>query len=214
LVAVHCETTSLRGLADVNASGLAPNAGFAGFDEKRTTIRLALDHLFAHAPHPRKSTPLPENAPFGTLKVDREACTLCMGCVAVCPASALSDGDDLPQLRFTEANCVQCGLCARACPEDAIQLVPKFTYDSQQRAKTQVLNEEEPFLCVECGKPFATQSMMRRMQEKLKGHWMYQDSAALRRLSMCEDCRVKSAFTDGGGWDAFPDRGPGGGGLE
>ena len=208
LVAVRTDSALLRGVAEGNVTPLVPAAGFAGFDEKRTTIRLALDHLFAHAPHPRKSTPLPESAPFGTLKVDREACTLCMGCVAVCPAAALADGEDLPQLRFIEANCVQCGLCARACPENAIQLVPKFTYDAQQRGQTRVLNEEEAFLCLECGKPFATQSMMRRMQEKLKGHWMYQDAAALRRLSMCEDCRIRSVYANGGRLNPFPDRGP------
>lgn len=208
LVAVHQHPGLLHDLAGRNESALGPAASFAGFDEKRTTIRLALDHLFAHAPRPKKSTPLPESAPFGALKIDRGACTLCMGCVAVCPAAALADGEGVPQLRFVEANCVQCGLCARACPENAIELVPRFTYDTEQRGKIQVLNEEEPFLCTECGKPFATQSMMKRMQEKLKGHWMYQDAAAVRRLGMCEDCRIKSVYAAGGQLNPFPNRGP------
>jgi hypothetical protein len=33
------------------------------------------------------------------------------------------------------------------------------------------------------------------MQEKLKGHWMFQKPDAFRRLQMCEDCRVRDMFT-------------------
>ncbi len=211
LRAAHAAPAAFKDLADA-AEPLVPAAGFAGFSEKRTTLRLALDHLYRHAPAPKKAVPLPDTAPFGALKVERAACTLCMGCVAVCPASALSDGEGVPQLRFIEANCVQCGLCVRACPEDAITLIPRYTYDAGESLRSQVLNEEEPFLCIECGKPFATQTMMQRMQEKLKDHWMYQDQAALRRLSMCEDCRVKSVYAESGGLEVFPGRRPGNGG--
>mgnify|MGYP000193386553 CR=1 FL=1 len=35
----------------------------------------------------------------------------------------LGTGGDLPQLKFTEWNCVQCGLCEKACPEEAISMV-------------------------------------------------------------------------------------------
>ena len=38
------------------------------------------------------------------------------------------------------------------------------------------------------------------MLAKLAGHWMFQDKPEqLRRLRMCEDCRVKDMFKDGGG---------------
>jgi len=179
-----------------------PTARFGAVDEKRTMVRMAVDHLFSQAPAPRRSAGLPDGAPFGEIKLDRDACTLCMACVSVCPVSALSDGRDLPQLNFVEWNCVQCGLCEKACPEDAIRLSPRFVYDQRLRNDRRVLNEEEPFCCVSCGKPFATRSMMDRMSEKLKGHWMFQDADALRRLQMCEDCRVKDMFvreTEGGG---------------
>jgi ferredoxin len=179
-----------------------PTARFGAVDEKRTMVRMAVDHLFSQAPAPRRSAGLPDGAPFGEIKVDRDACTLCMACASVCPVSALSDGRDLPQLNFVEWNCVQCGLCEKACPEDAIRLSPRFVYDQRLRNDRRVLNEEEPFCCVSCGKPFATRSMMDRMSEKLKGHWMFQDADALRRLQMCEDCRVKDMFAremDGGG---------------
>ena len=68
---------------------------------------------------------LPAGAPFGTAMIDTRACTLCLACVTVCPGKALLDGHDVPQLRFLEANCVQCGLCTRSCPENAIWISPE-----------------------------------------------------------------------------------------
>lgn len=171
-----------------------PPAAYAGVDEKRTTLRLAVEHLYRYAPAPRPEAPLPDRAPFGEIRVNRETCTLCMSCVAVCPAHALADGADLPQLNFIEANCVQCGLCEKACPEDAITLHPRYLYDPDVRRQSRVLNEEVPFHCVRCGKPFATQKMMDRMSEKLAGHWMFAQPEALRRLQMCGDCRVRDMF--------------------
>ncbi len=182
---------------------LAPAAGFAGLNEKRTTVRLAADHLYEHATRTRKSTPLPVGSPFGQVRVDRDACTLCMACASVCPARALFDGDELPRLIFTEQRCLQCGMCDQACPEDAITLQPRFLYRAEERGQQRVLNEEEPFNCISCGKPFATRSMMDRMREKLKGHWMFQDPEQMRRLEMCENCRVEDMFVHGGGVDPY-----------
>jgi len=184
--------------AEAPPGPLAPAAGFVAPDEKRTVLRLAIDHLYAHAPARPEMAPLPAGAPFGAIRVESSGCTLCMACVAVCPAAALAAGDDRPALRFVEANCVQCGLCEVACPEQVISREPRFVYDAEARRRSRLLNEEEPFRCVGCGKPFATQAMMSRMREKLKGHWMFQDPGAFRRLEMCEDCRVKDVFSSEG----------------
>jgi formate hydrogenlyase subunit 6/NADH:ubiquinone oxidoreductase subunit I len=115
----------------------------------------------------------------------------------VCPSKALHDGGDRPALRFVEGNCVQCGLCHNACPEDAIMLAPRVVYERAARGEMRVLHEEAAFRCVVCGKPFATQKIIDRMMEKLSGHWMFQDEAARRRLQMCEDCRVMDMFEQG-----------------
>lgn len=189
-------------------AGLEP-AGYAAQNEKRTTLRLAIDHLHARAPRPAASAPLPAGAPFGEVVLDRDACTLCMACVSVCPAAALQAGGETPALRFIEWNCVQCGLCETACPEDAVTLAPRILYDPAQRHATRTLKEEAPFRCVACGKPFATQAMMQRMREKLQGHWMFQKPGALRRLEMCEECRVKDMFvSEGGLTDPYGGQGP------
>jgi len=171
-------------------------AGFAGLDEKRSVIRLAVEHLFATAAaQTRPLVTLPTGAPFGEVLLDQTRCTLCMACVSQCPASALSAGDETPQLGFIEANCVQCGLCCRTCPEDAIAISPRYLYDFPTRNTRRILYEEEPFTCIVCGKPFATRSVIESITKKMRAHAMFQ-GAALERIKMCEDCRVNDIYGD------------------
>lgn len=169
-------------------------ATFAAIGNKRNTIRTAFNWLAENGNNEQDSIALPEGALFGTVHTQAEGCTLCMGCVAVCPGNALQAGGDTPALRFIEANCVQCGICSRACPESVITLESRLhlDHDTVQRART--LKEEEPFRCITCSKPFATKAMIARMTEKLKGHWMFDKPDAINRLQMCEDCRVKDMF--------------------
>ena len=194
-LALVTESPALRaGLA----AGLDPAtdrpATFAPSGEKRTDIRLALDHLHDHARLRPDVVDLPPAAPFGTVEADRDACTLCMACVSVCPASALQAGGDEPRLSFIEMNCVQCGLCERACPESCITRARRYLFDREARRRPRTLNEDEPFRCVSCGKVFGTTSVVMRMQQRLAGHSMFQAPGALARLRMCEDCRVKDMF--------------------
>ena len=176
----------------VDESVVADVATFGGVDNKRDALRLVFDHLTPES-SPIEAIALPAASPFGQIHVDTALCTLCMGCVSVCPAGALADGSDTPKLDFIEWNCVQCGLCERACPENAIALEARLLVDSDSRLMKRTLNEEEPFGCIVCGKPFATKSMIDKMAETLASHRMFQGDA-LDRLKMCEDCRVKSMF--------------------
>lgn len=171
-------------------------ARFAPAGTKRDSIRSALDHLKSIARTGRSCISLPEGSLFGQINLDQDACTLCMACVSVCPAKALQDGGDSPALKFIESNCVQCGICANACPESAIELEPRIHFDRNTTHTARPMKEEQPFRCLKCGKPFATQSMIKTMTEKLKGHWMFNDDAAIKRLQMCEDCRVIDMFQD------------------
>ncbi|WP_305971101.1 MULTISPECIES: 4Fe-4S binding protein [unclassified Mameliella] len=135
--------------------------------------------------------PLPKGAPYGAVLVDTDACTLCLSCVSLCPSGALGDNPDLPQLRFQEDACLQCGICATICPEDAITLEPRLDL-TETALRQEVLNEEEPFACVECGTLFGSKSAIDRITEKLSGHAMFQDPDKLRMIQMCDDCRVKA----------------------
>jgi ferredoxin len=170
---------------------LAPRvpATFAFTSEKRNTLALAFDHLALHAPVPQTRIPLPAGAPFGTLAVNPEACTLCLACVGACPESALLDHAEAPKLRFIESQCVQCGICASTCPEHAITLVPQLDLTREARAP-RVLHEAAVFACVSCGKPLGTQKMIENMLARLAGHSMFAAPGALDRLRMCADCRV------------------------
>lgn len=180
------------------AQGVKTAAGFAVQAGKRDTLELAIDHLAAQAPQPRDEIALPAaGAPFGSLVVDTDKCTLCLSCVSACPESALADNPDQPQLRFIEKNCVQCGLCAGTCPEQAITLQPRLWLADGGRARktARVLAQAEPFRCIRCGKPFGTLQAVEAMIGRLGTHPAFQGAAA-DRLRMCGDCRVIDIHTN------------------
>lgn len=189
--------TSLAALGMDAGATVAEAARFDTFNDKRGTLRLAIDHLREQAADVPDTVALVAGAPFGQVLVDADACTLCMACPQVCPTNALSDAGDKPQLNFTEDLCVQCGLCQTACPEDAITLEARYLFDWEVRRKPRVANEEEPFNCIVCGTPFATRSVIERMTERLGDHHMFQSEESLRRLKMCGDCRVTDLFSEG-----------------
>ncbi len=138
--------------------------------------------------------PLPDGAPYGAVLVDQDACTLCLSCVSLCPSGALGDNPDLPQLRFQEDACLQCGLCANVCPEDAITYEPRLNLTPSALDQV-VLNEEEPFACIECGALFGVKSTVEKITEKLAGkHAMFANPDAARMIQMCDDCRVNAQF--------------------
>ena len=170
-------------------------ATFAATSDKRRTLAFAFDHLARHAPVPQATIPLPAGAPFGTLDVDRDACTMCLACIGACPEAALLDHAEAPQLRFVESNCVQCGLCAHTCPERAITLVPRLDLTPQARAP-RLLNEAKIFACVRCGKPMGTEKLVLAMVERLRTHSMFAGPDHLERLKMCADCRVVDLMTN------------------
>lgn len=178
-------------------------ATFAGLGGKRAVLRHALGHLHAQAPAPAQSQPLAPGAAYGAVQVDGEACTLCMACVSVCPPGALIGGGDEPRLLFREDRCVQCGLCEPTCPEDAITLVPRMNYRAHLEPAEQVLNEEPMHHCPGCGKAFATRKVIELMEQRLAGHWMFQDDKSRQRLYLCEDCRVRAAMSDQHGIDPY-----------
>ena len=177
------------------AQGVAQAASYTVQADKRATLELALDHLVAQASAQPEVITLPaKGSPLGALSLNKDTCTLCLSCINACPASALRDNPDSPQLRFVEKNCVQCGLCVKTCPEGSLALMPQFNL-KPQRKDAVVLNEMKPYACVRCSRPFGTLKAIEAMLGKLAGHSMFQGEA-LERLKMCGDCRVIDMYSN------------------
>lgn len=173
------------------AKTVANPASFMPVGGKREVMRLALRELHRVAPAPVDIIALPPGAPFGTIDVKVEGCTLCLSCVSSCPTGALSDDPDKPTLRFAEDACVQCGLCAATCPEKVISLTPQIDFRAAT-ARARLIKEEQPATCIRCGTAFGVKSSVDRVVAKLEGqHWMFKNSAKrLDVVRMCADCRV------------------------
>jgi ferredoxin len=182
---------TLRAVPALTAT--AKPASFAATGRKREVMRLALRELHAAAPAPVDIVSLPAGAPFGTVEVNVEGCTLCLSCVSACPTGALSDDPERPTLRFAEDACVQCGLCKATCPEKVINLKPQIDFRAAT-AMGRVIKQEDPAECIRCGKPFGVKSSVERVIAKLEGkHWMYKDSKKrLDVIRMCDNCRVEA----------------------
>jgi ferredoxin len=181
---------------------IAPAATFAVSQDKRRTIEFAVDHLIevvragTAAAATAQAIRLPEGSPFGRLLIDTEACTLCLACIGACPEKALLDMGDQPGLRLIERNCVQCGLCEKTCPENAIALEPRYL-PGKGREQSVTLNAATPLACIACGKLFGTQQMIGAMKRKLAGHRMFGEGR-MKALEMCADCRVSEMFSGAG----------------
>lgn len=58
-----------------------------------------------------------------TLKLDEQKCNGCAMCVAVCPHAVYAIEEKRARIVDRDA-CMECGACARNCPEDAIYVRP------------------------------------------------------------------------------------------
>ena len=53
--------------------------------------------------------------------VDKKKCIGCGTCVAICPAEAISFGDDGKAV-IDKTKCIRCGACMASCPVEAIKI--------------------------------------------------------------------------------------------
>lgn len=170
--------------------------GLLAAGSKREVARSVLTLLHEEAPVQPEIIELPDGAPYGRIKVDVDGCTLCLACVSACPANALRDNPDKPQLSIVEAACVQCGVCVATCPEKVIGLEARFNFKTEALAPV-VIKSDEPFECVSCGVAFGTKSSIELIVKKLRGHSMFQDDEQLKLIQMCDNCRVSALANSG-----------------
>jgi Fe-S-cluster-containing hydrogenase component 2 len=55
----------------------------------------------------------------GVVRIDRKLCVGCLGCVGFCSELSMFYSDDL----LVPFKCVACGICVKACPEDALEIL-------------------------------------------------------------------------------------------
>jgi ferredoxin len=197
---------ALRAIAPVPAA--KSPASFMPMGQGRPLLATTIAELHRAAPAPVVSIAMPPLAPFGTVHLDADGCTLCLACVSACPVSALGDDKAQPMLTFQEDICVQCGLCQAICPEKVITLEPRIDFAAWEAGR-RVLKQEEPFHCINCAKPFGTKSTINRIVAKLEGkHWMFSGEQAKRIsvIQMCEDCRVEVVVNESFDPHAAPPR--------
>lgn len=60
------------------------------------------------------------------VKIDRQKCCYCSGCVAVCPVDALTLRETIIEVN---ENCIECFKCVNLCPVGAI-------YESNDQSKS------------------------------------------------------------------------------
>ncbi|MBI3376682.1 MAG: 4Fe-4S binding protein [Betaproteobacteria bacterium] len=161
---------------------------------KRPAILAALDALHAEPDVAGAPVQVPAGLPFGEVVVDRGKCTLCFACVNLCPTAALlAEPEPEPKLRFSEAGCVQCGLCETGCPEKAITLGARIVQGLSLRAEARLLHEDVMFRCIECGTPFISRRLLESSLERMKDHPVLEDQG-IERLKTCPACRQRATM--------------------
>ncbi|MFZ2071726.1 MAG: 4Fe-4S dicluster domain-containing protein [Halobacteriota archaeon] len=137
--------------------------------------------------------------PFADVAIDSK-CTLCNACVNLCSTKALSKGEK--KLNFVYGRCIACGLCERACPEEAITLERVLDFSRLVEKEGKTLVERELIACAGCGKLFMSRSAFERISELLKeregegegkGKGELGVEEQLELLKYCEECRAPKA---------------------
>ena len=126
---------------------------------------------------------------FATLSCDTERCTHCMACLNDCRIQALTADAEQLTLNHIGSMCVACGLCVQICPEDALQLSPKFKLN-KEFFKSVEMARAEPMACKSCGKVFGTRKSFERVMAILSK----KESVDTSHFEYCDNCRVVKLF--------------------
>ena len=133
---------------------------------------------------------LEAGAPFGTLAVDPQRCTLCSACVKICPTAALDYNDTgesgLARLTFAEELCVQCGACESGCPENAIGLQARIA-PLPVRGFWRALASDPLTGCLDCGQGFMPGKLLAAGIRQAEATGM--PAAAVEQMKYCPACR-------------------------
>lgn len=128
--------------------------------------------------------------PFGVVTINPSTCTSCHTCTAVCPTGALQTAKrgDKVAITFESALCTACGLCVARCPERAAgALALEARVDAGWLARgRQTITESRSLLCANCGRAFASASLLQRLAILLGEDYKRLAPAVTQ---YCPDCR-------------------------
>ncbi len=169
-----------------------------GAGGKREVIAEAIRAFIAATGREPGRTPVPPAASFAHPDVRVGGCTVCRSCVNVCPTHAFRYRDATQTFELRQIACVNCGLCATACPESVITLKPEMFLD-RGALEYQVLVQDETLRCSKCGTPFGSRRAVEVIEARVLGMADLLDTfAGARRdlLRMCPNCRAVAAVLE------------------
>ena len=84
-------------------------------DGTRSNIEKGMDYL--------KKVKVEVESLVEDIKWDKNKCTHCTKCIAICPTGAFSVQRNDMQVMFDKNKCIACGLCVTGCPYRAVEIV-------------------------------------------------------------------------------------------
>jgi ferredoxin len=173
-------------------------AGAGTIPSQREAIAEAIGRLIDATGHEPGRLAVAAGAAFAVPEVDAGGCTLCRTCVNVCPTHAFRFDETPPALALRAVSCVNCGLCATACPESVIALRHELPLE-RAALDYRVVVKDEILGCARCGAPFGNRRAVEVIESKLFGLATLGDTfTGARRsfLRMCPNCRAVAAMQE------------------
>ncbi len=173
---------------DQQTEALVSNDEQGLFVNRRRELSASLQSLVANSGKVADVRP-GDYISFATLTCNRDRCTHCMACLNDCRIQALFADEEQLTLNHTGSMCVACGICVQVCPEDALELSPRFKLDSQF-FKPAEMAIAEPMACKSCGKVFGTRKSFERVMAILS----QKETVDTSHFEYCDTCRVVKLF--------------------
>ncbi len=158
------------------------------FVNRRRELSAALQSLVANSGKVADVRP-GDYISFATLTCNRDRCTQCMACLNDCRIQALSADEEQLTLNHIGSMCVACGICVHVCPEDALELSPRFKLNTRF-FKPVEMAKAEPMACKSCGKVFGTRKSFERVMAILS----QKETVDISHFEYCDTCRVVKLF--------------------